>query len=98
MKVTDITLDTAKNFLKVDYNDDDELIEMMITASQSHIQTYLNRKFDDFETLPDEFTIVCLGLVNAYYDNRSVLPTDKAKETINLIYGAILEPYRERTI
>lgn len=98
MKVNEITLSFTKQWLRVDYDEDDTLIEAMILAAQGHIETYLNRKFDDFDELPDEFTIVCLGLVNAYYDNRSILPEGKAKETINLMYSAILEPYRERTI
>lgn len=94
MKVTEITLNTAKDWLRVDYNDDDELIEMMITAAKGHMETYLNQKFSDFEELPNEFTITCLSLINSYYDNRSILPEEKAKQQINLIYGDILDPHR----
>lgn len=94
MKVNEITLPFAKQYLRVDYDEDDTLIETMIVAAQGHIQSYLNRKFTDFDELPDEFTIVCLALIGAYYDNRSILPVDKAKEAIDTLYGAILNPYR----
>ena len=59
-KVTDLDVIDVKDYLRVDFTEDDMLLSTMLGAAQSFIQSYLNRKFTDFEEIPGEFTIACL--------------------------------------
>jgi uncharacterized phage protein (predicted DNA packaging) len=93
VKVTDLDLNTVKQYLRVDHSDDDALISMMITAAQSFIQSYLNKKFDEFEEIPDEFTIACLALISHWYENREIQSTN-TKE-LPYIFSGILDMYRD---
>lgn len=38
-----ISLDDVKSFLRIDYNDDDKLLEIMITAAREHAETFTRR-------------------------------------------------------
>jgi uncharacterized phage protein (predicted DNA packaging) len=91
--VTDLSVDLVKTYLRVDYTDDDVLIQNMLDAARSMIQTYLNRSFNDFETLPSEFTIAALSLCGEWYSHRQI--SDEKQQELPLMYQSILCPYRE---
>lgn len=95
IKVTDVTLEVAKEYLKIDYEDDDQMISTLIVSAKSFIQSYLNRKFSEFEELPDEFTIACLSLVSHWYENR-VIHADKDTKVSELKYmfSGLLDMHR----
>ena len=93
MKITELDLDTVKNYLRIDHNEDDSLLSLMIDAAKSYIQSYLNKKFDEFEEIPDEFTIACLALIAHWYENREI-QTNMSNE-LSYIFSGILDMYRD---
>lgn len=94
IKVTELTMETVKEYLRVDHEDDDILLETMLGAAQSFIQSYLNRKFTDFEELPGEFTIACMALVAHWYERREIQP-EKATKELNYVFGGLLDMHRD---
>jgi len=65
-----ITLTEAKNFLRVDHNDDDDLISALITASRQMCEEYTRR-------------ILVTTTVDEYFDK---FPTNKWENLSNLMY------------
>lgn len=61
MTITELDLATVKNYLRVDYDNDDVLIQVMIDSSLSYTQSFLNHKFTEFEEVPMEFLIAAIG-------------------------------------
>lgn len=66
----------------------------MIIAAKSYIQSYLNKKFEEFEEIPDEFTIACLALIAHWYENREIQRNGEPNE-LNYIFSGILDMYRD---
>lgn len=93
MKITELDLDTVKNYLRIDHNEDDSLLSLMIIAAKSYIQSYLNKKFEEFEEIPDEFTIACLALIAHWYENREI-QTNTSNE-VPYTFSGILDMYRD---
>lgn len=95
-KVTEIDLEMVKNYLRIDFNDDDIFLNTLIASAKSFIQSYLKRKFTDFEELPDEFTIACLAIVGHWYGNRSIqaVGTANSAQELKYMFGGLLDPYR----
>lgn len=94
VKITDLDLDFVKNYLKIDHDVDDQLISTMIVAAQNFIQAYLNRKFDDFEEIPDEFTIAALAIIAHWYENRAIQSADATKNELQYVFSGLLDLYR----
>lgn len=102
-KITDLDLGSVKDYLKVDYNDEDILINGLILAAQSFIQTMLGYKIVDRfttpEEIPDELTIACLMIIAHWFDNRQIQQSgtlgDEIKYAVGAIVGAHKEPFKE---
>lgn len=94
VKITEIDLDFLKNYLKIDFEDDDILLFTMLMASKSYIQSYLNRDFDDFEVVPLEFTIACLALVAHWYEKREIQSEKSTKEELKFVFSGLLDIHR----
>lgn len=99
IKVTDLDLSTVKEYLRVDFTEDDQMISIMIYAAKSFIQSYLNRKFTEWTDagleIPDEFTIACLAIVAHWYETRQVA-ADKfqTKEELPYVFSGLLDMHR----
>lgn len=67
-----LTLEEAKNYLRIDYNEDDTLLQSLMIAAID----YLKDAIDDFDTKveKDKFKsrakIIALVLLQDWYDNR----------------------------
>lgn len=95
VKVTDLDLEMVKNYLRIDYDYDDAFISTILSSSKSFIQYYLNKKFSDFEELPDEFTIACLAICGHWYENRKIESSGAAMKEISYIFSGILDMHRD---
>ena len=93
MKITEIDLSFVKHYLRVDHEEDDQLIQLMLTASKGFIQSYLNQKFEDFEIVPDELTIPALALISHWYEQRQIT-TDRSAHEVLYTFSGILDMYR----
>lgn len=88
-----LTLDEVKNFLRVDYTEDDTQIQLLI----SNAENYLRDSIDDFDykitnDVEGRFTnkakLVMLTLITNWYDNRdftAMKTTERVRCTISSI-------------
>lgn len=81
-----ITLDEAKQHMRVDSNDDDNYINLLINTSEEFIKNVTGRTFDSTNNLAK---IACLYIVGDLYDNRQ-MTTDKMGERVRNIINMIL--------
>jgi uncharacterized phage protein (predicted DNA packaging) len=70
MKVSEVTVDTVKNYIRVDYDQDDELIQAILIGSVAYIQSYTGLSKESLD-LYEEITIALFVLCSEMYDNRS---------------------------
>jgi uncharacterized phage protein (predicted DNA packaging) len=71
-----LTLDEAKDFLKIEHNDEDTLIQGLIVAAENYIKNATGKEFDNTNELAK--LAVKLLVVN-WYENREI-NTDKANK------------------
>jgi hypothetical protein len=72
----EIPIATAKNYLRVDHNIDNDLIALLSAGAVEKVSDYLNR--DDYEAIEDVPTLAkmaALRLVADWYDNRDTITT-----------------------
>jgi len=92
VKITDLDLDFVKNYLRIDHDEDDNLLSLMIVSAKNFIQSYLNIKFSEMEEIPDEFTIAALALIAHWYENREIQTNIQGE--LKYIFSGILDIYR----
>lgn len=90
-----LNLEMVKNFLRVDHDEDDTFIQLMIRASKSFVETFLNQPLTNFgETYPEEIDIARLQLMSQWYDVRAIMsPRSNVKE-LAFVFTDLLEPHR----
>lgn len=69
MKISDISLETVKDYLKVENDIEDGLIDNILTASKNYVKNYTGLTDAEIDTKED-ITLVVLVLVNEMYSNR----------------------------
>jgi uncharacterized phage protein (predicted DNA packaging) len=65
-----IDLEEAKNWIRMDGNDDDAIIETLINAADLYLTNATGRKFDNSNF---QAKLFCLVLVNDWYENRDLI-------------------------
>lgn len=94
MTITELDLTTVKNYLRVDHNLDDAIIQMMIDSAKTYVQNFLNRSFEDFEQVPTEFVIAALNLIASWYEQRAIQSEGQAREQL-YSFSDLLLPHRK---
>lgn len=89
-----ITLKEAKNYLRVDYDDDDRLIQNLLSTSKQLVMDVGRMSEDDFSVNEDTVRTAMLFALGYLYENRS--NPDYHKLTLNL--RSILFAQREGVI
>lgn len=69
MKTSELTLDVIKQYLRIDGNDDDILLNAFLSASIQYCISYMGCTLEDLEKY-DDVTIVILALVADSYEVR----------------------------
>ena len=69
MKTSELTLDVIKQYLRIDGNDDDILLNAFLSASIQYCTSYMNCTLEDLEKY-DDVTIVILALISDSYEVR----------------------------
>lgn len=64
-----ITLEETKKYLRVDYAEEDALIESLINAAEIYLKNATGQTFDSTNDLARLF---CLTLVTDWYENREL--------------------------
>jgi uncharacterized phage protein (predicted DNA packaging) len=98
-KITDLDLTFVKEYLKVDYEDEDMFISGLIVASKSYIQTLLGYKistrFPEPDDIPDELTIACIMIIAHWFDNRQIQQSGTLGDEMGHAFSAIISAHKE---
>ena len=85
-------LDKVKNYLKVDFDDDDAIIETYIIATEKFLKKLCEK--NEFEEDKQELAeIYMLAMINELYNSRN-LTVDKAEQRVRTIMQSILNQLR----
>lgn len=87
MKVSELTLDIIKQYLRIDGNDDDLLLEMLLASSIQYCTSYMGCTKEDLEKY-DDVTIVVLSLISDSYEVRQFTTSTV---TLNPIMQGVLD-------
>lgn len=63
-----LTLQEVKEYLRVEHNEEDDLITKLIMQVQDHAESYCRVKFDD--NAPEGVKLACLMYITHFYENR----------------------------
>lgn len=65
-----ISLNDAKLFLRIDGDEEDNLVSSLLIMSTELVEGILRRKLSDFETVPETIRQAVLLAVGTLYENR----------------------------
>lgn len=88
-----LTLEEAKTWLRVDGDDENNLIETLIGAAETYLHNATEVEFDETNQLAKLF---CLVLCADWYENRDLIgqqPSDKVRFTIQSILAQLQHAY-----
>lgn len=84
-----VTLEEAKNFLRIDGNDDDELITTLIGTSESLCKSITRRRFLKIGSVPEPFKTAVLYAVTYLYENRENANFKELIDTLRFLLSDI---------
>lgn len=88
-----ITREEAKNFLRVDIDDDDALIDMYIVAAEEYVKSACG---ENVNLQCQRARIIMLMLVGDYYESRSIYGSGKYSQNIaSMLWQLRLETEEE---
>lgn len=76
-----ITLDEAKLYMRIDGDEENNLISSLIITAQNIVEDLLRRPLSDFETIPETIKQAVLLTVSTLYEYRQV---SKDKESLDM--------------
>ena len=88
-----LTLNEAKTWLRIDGEDEDGIIEMLIGAAEEYLNNATEVRFDGSNQLAKLF---CLVLCADWYENRDLIgqqPSDKVRFTIQSMLSQLQHAY-----
>jgi uncharacterized phage protein (predicted DNA packaging) len=87
-----VTLEEAKNWLRVDFSDDDALITTLINAAEEYLKNATGVEFDENNHLAKLF---CMTLIADWYENREMIgkATDQTRPIIQSILTQLSYAY-----
>jgi len=65
-----ISVDTAKEYLRIDSDDEDKLIASLIISSTGFVQSIMRKNLDEFDKIPETVNQAILLCVATFYENR----------------------------
>lgn len=69
MKVSELTLNLVKQYLRIDGDDDDTLVNLLIDSSKAYVTDYIGCNEDDLDKWPD-VTVAILAIIADTYEVR----------------------------
>ena len=91
-----VSLEDAKAWLRVDHDADDNIINLLIKASESFVESYLNRSLDEWlDGYPEEFDVAMLYIIQQWYDQKAITTFSKSEEKgLGFAFSLILDRHR----
>lgn len=82
-----IDIEDAKLFLKVDYDDEDFIIENLILAAENYLKNATGKQF----TKNNELAVLyCNILIDEWYNNRELMEQKSTSNKVRFILQSIL--------
>lgn len=91
-KLSQIDLNLVKDYLQIDYDDDDLQLQLMIQAAQNYIVKSAKTDIEYLDRQPD-LVIACLQIVSHFYENKGIVTLTNTK--IDTMLQNILVQYKE---
>ena len=89
-----LTVDEAKQHLRIDYDEEDELIEKLIAQAQAAAEDFCRVSFE--EDVPEPVRLACLLFVSYHYENRDI-PDMTTYKSMRMAFEHLLYPHRDPT-
>ncbi|MED4354075.1 head-tail connector protein [Schinkia azotoformans] len=89
VKISEITTQNIKDYARISFNEDDELISNIMIAVKAYIKSYTGLSDETVDTKEDlsiAFMILCVEM----YDNREFTVQ---KDKVNVVVQSILDLY-----
>ena len=87
-----LTVDEAKQHLRIEYDEEDELIEKLITQAQAAAEDFCRVSFE--EDVPEPVRLACLLFVSYHYENRDI-PDMTTYKSMRMAFEHLLYPHRD---
>ena len=88
-----VTLDELKDHLRVQTNDEDDLLVTYLTQAQEAASNYCRVDWEDTETVPETVRLAVMLMASHFYENRD--SADKsAYTTMMMAFRMLLYPNR----
>ena len=87
-----LTIEEVKAHLRIQHDEEDELIEGFIAQAQAVAEDYCRVQFED--TAPEPVRLAMLLMVSHYYENRDN-PDRQVYMTMRIAFENLLYPYRD---
>jgi uncharacterized phage protein (predicted DNA packaging) len=87
-----VSLDEVKTWLRVDFSEDDALLETLIGAAEEYLKNATGVEFDENNHLAKLF---CMTLISDWYENREMIgkATDQTRPIIQSILTQLTYSY-----
>lgn len=89
MKISEITIETLKEYARIDY--EDTLLEPILTAAKTYVSDYTGLSLEELEEKEDT-ALAVLCIATDMYDNRGMNVSSNTK--INNTIQSILDRHR----
>lgn len=76
----------VKEYLRVDFDEDDRIIEQMMSAAENYIIAAVGKYDSDNE----KANMLYLALVQDLYDNRTLMVTEQQKKRMSYTFASII--------
>ena len=87
-----LTVDEAKQHLRIEYDEEDELIEKLILQAQAAAEDFCRVSFE--EDVPEPVRLACLLFVSYHYENRDI-PDMTTYKSMRMAFEHLLYPHRD---
>lgn len=85
-----VSLEEIKNYLRVDYNDEDPYIQELIQASELYLKNVTGKVYDSTNPLAK---LYCKALITDWFENRGLISesgdSDKVRHTLQDILSQL---------
>jgi uncharacterized phage protein (predicted DNA packaging) len=87
-----ISLEEVKEWLRIEHNDEDNTLQMLIKAAETYLQNATGNTFDNTNNLAKLF---CLVLVTDWYENREMVgkASEKVRQTVESMVSQLSHCY-----
>lgn len=96
-----VTIDEAKAYLRVDHDDDDQVIERIIVSAREYVETatgleiYLEGDSPPAQPIPSRAVLAILLLTSHWYDTREVVVVGQAANEVPYSVRRILNQLKD---